>query len=299
MGLETVPLFNINNYWGVLMNINWFPGHMKKTRELIQTNLKLVDVVYEIIDSRIPLSSRNPEIDKLIGDKPRIVVMNKSDLSDANINKEWINYFKKKGINTLLIDAIKNKGISELVKQTEIVIKEKKERQLDRGIKNKPIRAMIVGVPNVGKSTLINSLSRRKSAKTGDKPGVTKGKQWIKLKGNIQLLDTPGILWPKFEDQEVAKNLAFTGAIKDEIMDIETLALNLVEKLIKIAPFKLEKRYDIETKEKSPLGVMEEIALKRGAILKGAEIDYTRVANIILDEFRSGTIGNITLERPS
>ncbi|WP_130806931.1 ribosome biogenesis GTPase YlqF [Senegalia massiliensis] len=281
------------------MNINWFPGHMKKTRELIQTNLKLVDVVYEIIDSRIPLSSRNPEIDKLIGDKPRIVVMNKSDLSDANINKEWINYFKKKGINTLLIDAIKNKGISELVKQTEIVIKEKKERQLDRGIKNKPIRAMIVGVPNVGKSTLINSLSRRKSAKTGDKPGVTKGKQWIKLKGNIQLLDTPGILWPKFEDQEVAKNLAFTGAIKDEIMDIETLALNLVEKLIKIAPFKLEKRYDIETKEKSPLGVMEEIALKRGAILKGAEIDYTRVANIILDEFRSGTIGNITLERPS
>ncbi|NBI06840.1 ribosome biogenesis GTPase YlqF [Senegalia massiliensis] len=281
------------------MNINWFPGHMKKTRELIQKNLKLVDVVYEIIDSRIPLSSRNPEIDKLIGDKPRIVVMNKSDLSDTNINKEWINYFNKKGINTLLIDAIKNKGISELVKQTEIVIKEKKERQLDRGIKNKPIRAMIVGVPNVGKSTLINSLSRRKSAKTGDKPGVTKGKQWIKLKGNIQLLDTPGILWPKFEEQEVARNLAFTGAIKDEIMDIETLALKLVEKLIKIAPFKLEKRYDIEIKEKSALEVMEKIALKRGAILKGAEIDYTRVANIILDEFRSGIIGNITLERPS
>ncbi|MGO1367902.1 ribosome biogenesis GTPase YlqF [Senegalia sp. (in: firmicutes)] len=281
------------------MNINWFPGHMKKTKELLQTNLKLVDVVYELIDSRIPLSSRNPEIDKIIMNKPRIVIMNKSDLSDPIINKEWIKYFKEKGINTILIDSIKKKGISELTKETELVVKEKKERQLNRGIKNRPIRAMIVGVPNVGKSTLINTLSRKKSAKTGDRPGVTKGKQWIKLKGNIELLDTPGILWPKFEDQEIAKKLAFTGAIKDEIMDIETLALKLLEKLIVLAPFKLEKRYNIETENKTALEVMDEIALKRGAILKQSEIDYSRVANIILDEFRDGTIGNISLEIPS
>ncbi|MGO1370565.1 MAG: ribosome biogenesis GTPase YlqF [Senegalia sp. (in: firmicutes)] len=281
------------------MNINWFPGHMKKTKELLQTNLKLVDVVYELIDSRIPLSSRNPEIDKIIMNKPRIVIMNKSDLSDPIINKEWIKYFKEKGINTILIDSIKKKGISELTKETELVVKEKKERQLNRGIKNRPIRAMIVGVPNVGKSTLINTLSRKKSAKTGDRPGVTKGKQWIKLKGNIELLDTPGILWPKFEDQEIAKKLAFTGAIKDEIMDIETLALKLLEKLIVLAPFKLEKRYNIETENKTALEVMDEIALKRGAILKQSEIDYSRVANIILDEFRDGTIGNISLEIPN
>ncbi|MGO1650914.1 ribosome biogenesis GTPase YlqF [Senegalia sp. (in: firmicutes)] len=281
------------------MNINWFPGHMKKTKELLQTNLKLVDVVYELIDSRIPLSSRNPEIDKIIMNKPRIVIMNKSDLSDPIINKEWIKYFKEKGINTILIDSIKKKGISELTKETELVVKEKKERQLNRGIKNRPIRAMIVGVPNVGKSTLINTLSRKKSAKTGDRPGVTKGKQWIKLKENIELLDTPGILWPKFEDQEIAKKLAFTGAIKDEIMDIETLALKLLEKLIVLAPFKLEKRYNIETENKTALEVMDEIALKRGAILKQSEIDYSRVANIILDEFRDGTIGNISLEIPS
>lgn len=281
------------------MNINWFPGHMKKTKELLQTNLKLVDVVYELIDSRIPLSSRNPEIDKIIMNKPRIVIMNKSDLSDPIINKEWIKYFKEKGINTILIDSIKKKGISELTKETELVVKEKKERQLNRGIKNRPIRAMIVGVPNVGKSTLINTLSRRKSAKTGDRPGVTKGKQWIKLKGNIELLDTPGILWPKFEDQEIAKKLAFTGAIKDEIMDIETLALKLLEKLIVLASLKLEKRYNIEVEDKTALEVMDEIALKRGAILKQSEIDYSRVANIILDEFRDGTIGNISLEIPS
>lgn len=281
------------------MNINWFPGHMKKTKELLQQNLKLVDVVYELIDSRIPLSSRNPEIDKIIMNKPRIVIMNKSDLSDPSINKEWIKYFKDNGINTILIDAIKRKGISELAKQTEIAVKEKKERQLNRGIKNKPIRAMIVGVPNVGKSTLINSLSRKKSAKTGDRPGVTKGKQWIKLKGNIELLDTPGILWPKFEDQEIARKLAFTGAIKDEIMDIETLALKLIEKLIELAPLKLEKRYNLEIQNKTALEVMEEIALKRGAILKQSEIDYSRVANIVLDEFRDGTIGNISLEKPS
>lgn len=280
------------------MNINWFPGHMKKTRELLQKNLKLVDVVYELIDSRIPLSSRNPEIDKIVHNKPRVVIMNKSDLSDSNINNEWIEYFKSQSINTVIVDAIRNKGISKIINETNNAVKEKRERLLSKGIKNKPIRAMIVGIPNVGKSTLINSLAGKKSAKTGDKPGVTKGKQWIKLKGNIELLDTPGILWPKFEDQNVALNLAFTGAIRDEIMDIETLALKLVEKLVILAPTNIEKRYDVLIEDKTPLEVMEDIGLRRGCILKGREIDYTRTANIILDEFRDGTIGSISLERP-
>ncbi|MBS4539777.1 ribosome biogenesis GTPase YlqF [Clostridium sp. D2Q-11] len=280
------------------MNINWFPGHMKKTRELLQKNLKLVDIVYELIDSRIPLSSRNPEIEKIVHNKPRVVIMNKSDLSDPQINKEWIEYFKKQGVNTVLVDAIKNKGISRIISETNDAVKEKQERLLKRGIKNKPVRAMIVGIPNVGKSTLINTLAGKKSAKTGDRPGVTKGKQWIKLKGNIELLDTPGILWPKFEDQEVALKLAFTGAIKDEIMDIETLALKLIEKLLILAPDKIEARYNVSTENKTALQVMDDIALRRGCILKGQEIDYSRVANILLDEFRDGTIGFISLERP-
>jgi len=280
------------------MNINWFPGHMKKTRELLQKNLKLVDIVYELIESRIPLSSRNPEIEKIVHNKPRVVIMNKSDLSDPQINKEWIEYFKKQGVNTVLVDAIKNKGISRIISETNDAVKEKQERLLKRGIKNKPVRAMIVGIPNVGKSTLINTLAGKKSAKTGDRPGVTKGKQWIKLKGNIELLDTPGILWPKFEDQEVALKLAFTGAIKDEIMDIETLALKLIEKLLILAPSKIETRYSVSTENKTALQVMDDIAIRRGCILKGQEIDYSRVANVLLDEFRDGTIGYISLERP-
>lgn len=278
------------------MDINWFPGHMKKTRELLQKNLKLVDVVYELIDSRIPISSRNPEIDKIIQNKPRIVIMNKSDLSDPNTNKEWIEYFSKIGVNTVLVNAVKNRGVSSIVSETNIVVKEKKEKLLKKGIKNKPTRAMIVGIPNVGKSTLINALAGRKSAKTGDKPGVTKGKQWIKLKGNIELLDTPGILWPKFEDQEVALNLAFTGAIKDEIMDIEILALKLIEKIMILAPSSIERRYDVTIEDKTPIEVMDDIGLRRGCILKKQEIDYSRVSNIILDEFRDGTIGKISLE---
>ncbi|MBS4536070.1 ribosome biogenesis GTPase YlqF [Clostridium sp. D2Q-14] len=280
------------------MNINWFPGHMKKTRELLQKNLKLVDIVYELIDSRIPLSSRNPEIDKIVQNKPRIVIMNKSDLSNSNINKEWVEYFSKLGVNTVLVDAIKNKGVSQIISETNNLVKEKKEKLLSRGIKNKPIRAMIVGIPNVGKSTLINSLAGRKSAKTGDRPGVTKGKQWIKLKGNIELLDTPGILWPKFEEQEVALNLAFTGAIKDEIMDIETLALKLIEKLMVLASNSIEKRYDVMIEGKTSLQVMDDIGIRRGCILRKKEIDYARVANIVLDEFRDGTIGDISLETP-
>ncbi|WP_425449596.1 ribosome biogenesis GTPase YlqF [Dethiothermospora halolimnae] len=280
------------------MNINWYPGHMKKTKEALQKNLKLVDVVIELLDARIPMSSRNPEIDNIVGDKNRIIILNKRDLSDENLNNIWVEYFDKKGIKTILIDATNKKDIKKLINTIKESMKEKIEKLKSKGIKNRPIRAMIVGIPNVGKSTLINSLAGRKSAKTGNRPGVTKGNQWIKLKGNLELLDTPGILWPKFEDQKTGLNLAFTGAIKDEIMDIETLALRLVERLIKNASKDLENRYNIEVGEAEPLGVLEEIAVKRGAIMKGKEVDYTRVAHILLDEFRRGIIGRITIETP-
>ncbi len=281
------------------MNINWYPGHMRKTKRLLQQNLKLVDIVFELLDSRIPISSTNPDIDEIIGNKPRVVVLNKSDLSSSDANSQWINYFKQKGITAIPINAVGSKGIKKIIDHANVLMSEKLERLKQRGIQNRPIRAMIVGIPNVGKSTLINALAGRKSAKTGNKPGVTKGNQWIKLKGNLELLDTPGILWPKFEDQKVGRNLAFTGAIKDEIMDIETLALRLTEKLINIAPKLLEERYKIEIENLLPLETMEQIGRKRGCIIKRGEIDYTRTSHIILDEFRRGIIGRITLELPN
>lgn len=280
------------------MQINWFPGHMKKTRELLQKNLKLVDIVFELLDARIPISSKNPEIEKIIGGKPRITILNKYDLSSENGNKKWISYFENKGIKAILVNAAKNVGTEKITEEAYKLMKGKIESLRERGIKNKPIRAMIVGVPNVGKSTLINSLAGRKSAKTGNRPGVTKGKQWIKLKGNIELLDTPGILWPKFEDEKVGLHLAFTGAIKDEIMDIETLTFKLVERLKTIAPDLLDKRYEIKSQQMEPIEILDDIAMKRGCIIRGGEIDYTRVAYLILDEFRKGIIGPITLEYP-
>lgn len=280
------------------MNINWYPGHMKKTRESIEKNLPLVDIVFEIIDARIPISSRNPVIDDILGNKPRIIVLNKSDLASVEGNKEWEDYFFKKNIAAVCIDALSGKGINKLINISNELYKEKKEKNEKRGIINKPVRVMILGIPNVGKSTLINTLAKKKSAKTGNKPGITKSNQWIKTKFNLELLDTPGILWPKFEDEEVGLNLAFTGAIKDEILDIETLALKLTEVLIKNFPNLLNNRYNIEIDNKSPLQVMEEIGKKRGAITKGGEIDYTKTSNIILDEFRKGMIGRITLEYP-
>lgn len=280
------------------MNINWYPGHMKKTKDLLQSNLKLVDIVIELLDSRIPLSSKNPDIDKIIKDKPRVVLMNKSDLSNNNANKAWSKYYEEKKIPVVLINAIGSSGTDEIMNIINKVMNDKIKAKSGRGIINTSIRAMIVGIPNVGKSTLINSLAGRKGAKTGNRPGVTKGKQWVKLKGNIELLDTPGILWPKFDDQNVALNLAFTGAIKDEIMDIETLSLKLVERLMCIDKNLLEKRYDLTIQGNSPLEVLDMIAIKRGCILKGREIDYTRVAHLILDEFRRGYIGRISLEYP-
>lgn len=280
------------------MIINWYPGHMKKTRESIQKNLKMVDVVFELIDARIPYSSQNPVIESIVGDKPRVIILNKSDLANSKSNKIWQDYFAKRDIPTVLVDSITGKGIDNLLNLSLNVTKEKREGFENRGVISMPTRAMIIGIPNVGKSTLINNLSGRKGTKTGNRPGITKSNQWIKTRGVLELLDTPGILWPKFEDQSVGLNLAFTGAIKDEILDTETLALRLLERLVLNFPDLVEKRYAIEINDDSALAVMDRIAKKRGCIIRGGEVDYTKVCTIILDEFRKGVIGNITLELP-
>lgn len=280
------------------LNINWYPGHMKKTKDLMKANLKLVDVVVELLDSRTPYSSKNPDIDTLMAGKPRVVLLNKSDISDrAKLNK-WINYYKEQGIKAIPIDAMKGTGVNRIVDECKNAVKDKMDSLKEKGRKERAIRIMIVGVPNVGKSSLINKLTGRRSTQTGDRPGVTKGKQWVKLRGNLELLDTPGILWPKFEDQDVALNLAFTRAIKDEILDVETLALRLIEKLMVIEPEKLAARYKLDELGESGIETMDMIAQKRGFITGRKEIDYTRTATTVLNEFRTGKLGNITLEVP-
>lgn len=277
----------------MIENINWYPGHMKKTRELIAENLKMVDIVIEVIDARIPVSSRNPIIDELVKTKKRIIILNKSDLSDGNANNHWAEYFKKQGNMVLAMNCMSGGGVNQLYKILNRLQEEKNEGQ----IRKKPLRMMIVGVPNVGKSSLINRMIGKKSAKTGDRPGVTKGKQWLGLENGMQLLDTPGILWPKFEDPEVGLDLAFCGSIKDEILDVATLALELIKVLQRDYPQLLMDRYKLDEIEEDALTNMENIARKRGFILSGKRIDYERCGKTLLDEFRSGKIGNITLEK--
>jgi len=280
------------------MHINWYPGHMKKTKELIQSNLKLVDVVIELLDARIPSSSRNPQIDSIVTDKPRIIALNKSDLANPAITNDWIRYFQNYGINAIPINSLTGYGLDKLLEEIEEAAKPKMDALKLRGIRKRPVRAMIVGIPNVGKSSLINRLTGKKSAKTGDKPGVTKGKQWVRLKGNIELLDTPGILWPKFEDEKVGLKLAFTGSIKDEVLDIETVCLKLIDYLCnQYSSFILE-RYKLDSILEEAIENMDAIAKKRGCIISGGKIDYPRVANMVIDEFRSGKIGKISLETP-
>ncbi len=279
----------------MIENINWYPGHMKKTRELIAENLKMVDIVIEVIDARIPVSSRNPIIDELVKTKKRIIILNKSDLSDGKANAQWSDYFKKQGSMVLAMNCMSGGGVNQLYKILNRLQDEKNEGQ----IRKKPLRMMIVGVPNVGKSSLINRMTGKKSAKTGDRPGVTKGKQWLGLENGMQLLDTPGILWPKFKDPEAGLNLAFCGSIKDEILDVATLALELIKVLQRDYPQLLKDRYKLDEIEEDALTNMENIALKRGFILPGRRIDYERCAKTVLDEFRSGKIGNITLEQTS
>lgn len=281
------------------LHINWYPGHMKKTRDLVRNNLKLVDVVVELLDSRIPFSSRNPDIDNLAGNKPRVVILNKCDLADRAKLDKWIKYYKDRGIKAIPVDTLKGVGLNKLVDECRNAVKDKMDALKEKGRKERPIRIMIVGIPNVGKSSIINKLTGRKSTVTGDRPGVTKGKQWVRLKGNLELLDTPGILWPKFEDQEVALNLAFSRAIKDEILDIDTLGLKFIEKLMEIEPEKLMARYKLENLGETPLETMEMIGRKRGFILGRQELDYTRIALTVLNEYREGKIGQISLEEPA
>ena len=282
------------------MNINWYPGHMKKTMDNIRASLKLVDIVGEIIDARIPISSKNPVIDDVLKDKPRIMILNKSDMANENETRKWLNYYRSKGYGAVVIDALHSKGLDKIYPLAKEMLADKFKKLEEKNLSSKTIRMMIVGIPNVGKSTFINTVSKRKSAKIGDRPGVTKQVQWIKTKNDLELLDTPGVLWPKFEDEQTGLHLAFTGAIKDEIMDRETLALKLIEKLKNIAPSSLEERYrlsDIEAM--SGIEIMDEIGKNRGALMRGGFIDYEKVSGIILDEFRKGTLGRITLEEPN
>jgi ribosome biogenesis GTPase A len=273
--------------------INWYPGHMKKTRELIQENLRMVDLVIEVVDARIPSSSRNPIIDELVKNKRRILVLNKSDLSDSRANEAWAEYFKNQGYDVLPMNSVSGDGVPRLLKLLSSIQEERNAGKL----RKKPLRMMIVGVPNVGKSSLINRLTGKKSARTGDKPGVTRGKQWLNLENDMQLLDTPGILWPKFEDPKAGLNLAFCGSIKDEILDAASLALELIKVLQADYPELLKERYKLESLGETPLLTMDLIAEKRGFILAGKRIDYERAARTVLDEFRAGAIGRITLEK--
>ena len=272
--------------------INWYPGHMKKTRELIAENLKMVDLVIEGIDARIPASSRNPVIDDIIRGKDRIIILNKRDLSDEAENKRWEQWLSTSGSAVISMNCMRGEGTSGLIKLLKM---KQEERNRERAVK-KNLRMMIVGVPNVGKSSLINRLADRKSAQTGDRPGVTRGKQWLALKNGMQLLDTPGILWPKFEDPNTGVNLAFCGSIRDEIMDTAGLALELIGVLSERYPKLLCARYGLEEVCGTRLETMEEISRKRGFILPGKRIDYDRCARTVLDEFRSGKLGRITLE---
>ncbi len=277
--------------------INWFPGHMRKTQREIKENLKLVEAVIEIRDARIPRSSANPDIEKLCGNKPRLILLNKSDLTESRVTREWMKELSKDNVKAIEVNCLKGKGLNQIKPALEELLKEKLERYKAKGLVNVIIRVMVVGIPNVGKSTFINKMAKNNIAKTGDRPGVTKSKQWIKTPLGIEMLDTPGVLWPKFEDERTALNLAFTGAIKDEIMDTEELSYRLVERLQKHYANELMARYKIERVFENPLDTLDAIARKRGCLMSGGHIDYNRIAVILLDEFRGGKIGNISLER--
>ncbi len=280
------------------MPINWFPGHMVKTRREITENLKLVDAVIEIRDARIISSSKNPEVDKIIGNKPRLILLNKADLAEREVTQQWIEKLKDSSTEILEVNSLTGEGLNKIKPTLEKMLSEKLQRMKDKGLMNYFMRVMVVGIPNVGKSSFINKMAKNSAAKVGDRPGVTKNKQWIKTKDSIELLDTPGILWPKFEDEEVGLNLAFTGAIKDEIMDSETLALRLTERMGKRYKNRVMDRYKLTEWSEDPLENFSNIALKRGCIIKGGEPDYERAAVMLLDEFRGGKLGKISLELP-
>ena len=281
------------------MNTQWYPAHMTKTRRQIQADLKQVDLVAEIIDARIPISSRNPDIDELVGEKPRPIVLNRADQADPAMNKAWSDWFRQKGWSVLETNARDGKGVNQFSAAIKTALKEKLEQWKAKGLVGRPVRAMVVGVPNVGKSTFINQVAKKKSAKAGNKPGVTRGKQWVSVDAGLELLDTPGILWPKFEDETTGIHLAFTGAVKDEIMDLETLACHLIEILAKRYPQALLERFKVEVDPEQPgWELLEQCGRKRGFLISGGEVDTERMARILLDEYRSGKLGRITFESP-
>ena len=280
------------------MNIQWYPGHMTKTRRQMEQDLKQVDAVCEIVDARIPMSSRNPDIDSICANKPRIIVLNRMDLADPAATKKWAAYFKSKGMAVLATDCKSRKGIADFVPTVRLACKEKLERDAARGM-NRPVRLMVVGIPNVGKSTLINQIAGRKGAKAENRPGVTRGKQWVTVDTSLLLLDTPGILWPKFEDPEVGMMLAYTGAVKEGVIDIEELACRLMELLNKFYPQTLKERYKVEAPEGTPGWELIEMAGRaRGYLMARAEVNTERMSKVLLDEFRGGKLGKFTLEMP-
>ena len=279
------------------MNYQWYPGHMTKAKRMMQENIKLIDLIIELVDARIPMSSRNPDIDELGKGKSRIILLNKSDLADARLNQEWESFFKEKGYFVQPLNAKNGAGIKNIQALVQESCKEKMERDRKRGIINRPVRAMVVGIPNVGKSTFINSFAGKACAKTGNKPGVTKGKQWIRLNKNLELLDTPGILWPKFEDQKIGERLALIGSINDEILHVDELAVALIRNLKNSYLDLLEKRYDI-TIDEDAYDTLKKIAIARKCLQKGELPDVDRASSMLLEDFRSGKLGRITLERP-
>ena len=279
------------------MHFQWYPGHMTKAKRMMQENIKLIDLVIELVDARIPLCSRNPDIDELGKNKARLVLLNKADLAEDKWNDAWAEYFKKKGFSVVKVNSRKGGGIKSIQGVIREACAEKIERDRKRGILNRPVRAMVVGIPNVGKSTFINALAGKACAKTGNKPGVTKGKQWIRLNKQVELLDTPGILWPKFEDQEVGLKLAFIGSIKDEVLQTEELAAELIHFLRTAYPEVLTDKYDIEMDEDDYV-VLNHIAKSRNCIVRGNELDTEKAALLLLDDFRNGKLGRLTLEYP-
>lgn len=281
-----------------MASIQWFPGHMTKTRRMIQSSLSLVDGVVEVLDARIPFSSRNPEMDKLVKDKPRMLLLNKSDMADDSSTEKWIDYYKSKGFTVLKTDCKSGNGLKGFLPAVKgNMLKQLIEKRRGKGIEGAPIRLIIVGIPNVGKSSFINRMAKSKKAKVEDRPGVTRNKQWIKFGGNVELLDMPGVLWPKFEDQGVARKLAFTGAVKDDILDIEALAAFLLENLSVNYPEAVSERYKID-KSGDGFELLSELGRKRGMLVSGGEVNTERAAVTLLDEFRSGKLGKITLELP-
>lgn len=281
------------------MNIQWYPGHMTKTRRQMENDVKLVDLVAEVVDARIPISSRNPDIDAMVGDRPRLIIFNRADQADPAITERWVTWFRQRGWGVLETDAKSGRGVGQFSSAAKQVLKDKLVAWKAKGQIGRPIRAMVVGVPNVGKSTFINKVAKRKSAKASDRPGVTRGKQWVSVDAGLELLDTPGILWPKFEDETIGLHLAFTGAVKDEITDVEGLACALLELLRNRYPKALEVRYKLtDVDGLQGWELLEQCARKRGMLVSGGEVNTERMANVLLDEFRGGKLGRFTLEIP-